>query len=109
MQSVLNVLRKFTGLLLLSGVCAISAIAQTPERTMKKLPPLMPQEREIALALSAAPENLRKDATVYVLRRGGFVKVREGTNGFNCLVERAGEQDQEPICYDAEGSQTTMI
>jgi len=50
------------------------------------LPELLPREKEIALALSAAPEHLRYDAGVYVLERNGFVKVRSSTNGFTCIV-----------------------
>lgn len=67
------------------------------------------REDEIALAVSGGPEHLRKDAAVYVLEKDKYVKVREGTNGFSCVVLRDTPQSMEPICYDPEGSRTNMI
>jgi hypothetical protein len=72
------------------------------------LPELLPRDREIALALSAAPEHLRKDAGVYVLERRGFVKVRESKNGFTCIVNRDHPLNQKPVCFDAEGTATIL-
>jgi hypothetical protein len=72
------------------------------------LPELLPQEKEIALALSAAPEHLRNNAGVYVLKRNGFVKVRESTNGFTCIVNRDHPLNQKPVCFDAEGTATIL-
>src|SRR6201987_2132054 len=68
------------------------------------LPELLPREKEIALALSAAPEHLRNDAGVYVLERNGFIKVRSSTNGFTCIVNRDHPLNQKPVCFDAEGT-----
>jgi len=73
-----------------------------------KLPPLFPREREVALALSAAPAYVAEQAGVYALERNGYVKVRESKNGFNCLVEREVTESLEPECFDAEGSETTI-
>ena len=72
------------------------------------LPELLPREKEIALALSAAPEHLRNDAGVYVLERNGFVKVRSSTNGFTCIVNRDHPLNQKPVCFDAEGTATIL-
>ena len=72
----------------------------------------LPQEQEIELALSAAPEHLRPDATVYVFGRKGYEKIRSGKNGFVCMVNRdgnqAGDNDLKPTCWDAEGSATIV-
>jgi hypothetical protein len=69
-------------------------------------------EREIELALQAAPVHLRKDATVYVFGKRGYEKARTGTNGFNCLVNRDGTQNGAqnvyPTCWDPEGSRTIL-
>ena len=73
-----------------------------------QLPELLPREKEIVLALSAAPEHLRKNAGVYVLERRGFVKVRECTNGFTCIVNRDHPLNQKPVCFDAEGTATVL-
>lgn len=84
------------------------ALARTQGLGQEVLPPLMKEEREVALALSAAPPHVSRDATVLVLRRGGYAKVREGTNGFTCMVDRQMVQALEPICHNPESSQTIM-
>jgi hypothetical protein len=43
---------------------------------------------EAALALSAAPAAISRDATVMVLKRSGYEVAQKGKNGFVCLVER---------------------
>jgi hypothetical protein len=43
---------------------------------------------EIALARSAAPEAISRDATILVLGRHGYETAIEGKNGFVCAVER---------------------
>jgi hypothetical protein len=73
---------------------------------------LLPREQEIELAASAAPEHLRKDASVYVFGKQGYEKARTGTNGFTCLVNRDGAQSGDltlrPTCWDMEGSKTIV-
>jgi hypothetical protein len=75
------------------------------------------QSAEIALARSAAPASIAKDAEVMVLGRNGFTTAVKGTNGFLCLVERswgAPTDDPEfwnpkvrsPICFNAEAART---
>ena len=82
-----------------------AAAAQTP---VPSKPPLMPRGQETAMALSAAPARLRDGAGVYVLEEHGFVKVRESTNGFTCIVNRDHPMNLKPTCYDAEGSATIL-
>jgi hypothetical protein len=74
----------------------------------QRLPELLPKEKETELALSAAPEHLRKGAGAYVLECNGFVKVRESTNGFTCIVNRDHPLNQKPVCFDAEGTATIL-
>lgn len=92
-------------------VAALSAknrIDVTPSPTLI----FLPQEQEIELALSAAPEHLRPDATVYVFGKKGYEKIRSGKNGFACMVNRdgnqAGDNDLKPTCWDAEGTATIV-
>jgi len=42
----------------------------------------LPREERIKMAESAAPVEISGKATVYVLEKTGYEKVREGTNGF---------------------------
>jgi hypothetical protein len=67
-----------------------------------------PREERIKLAESAAPPEIAGHATVFLLERTGYVKIREGTNGFSCLVDRQTPLNLEPTCFDAEGSATTL-
>jgi hypothetical protein len=73
-----------------------------------RLPELLPRQQEIELALSAAPEHLRKGAGVYALGRKGFVKVKDSTNGFTCIVNRDHPLNQKPVCFDVEGTATIL-
>jgi hypothetical protein len=66
------------------------------------------REEKIKLAESAAPPEVSSKATVYVLERSGYVKVREGSNGFGCFVDRQTPWNSEPTCFDAEGTKTTL-
>jgi hypothetical protein len=49
---------------------------------------LMDGTAEIALARSAAPESISRDAEVLVLGRHGFETAVKGKNGWVCMVER---------------------
>jgi hypothetical protein len=69
----------------------------------------LPREERIKLAESAAPPEISGKATVYLLERTGYVKVREGTNGFTCFVDRQTPLNMEPTCFDAEGSASTLL
>ena len=73
---------------------------------------LMKQDVEVALARSAAPESITKDADVLVLDQRGYRTAIKGRNGFTCAVQRswtAGIDDPEfwnpklraPICFNA--------
>jgi hypothetical protein len=68
----------------------------------------LPREERIRLAESAAPVEISGKATVYVLEKTGYVKVRDGSNGFSCFVDRQSPLNLEPTCFDAEGSATTL-
>jgi len=68
-----------------------------------------PRDERIRLATSAAPPEISGKATVYLLEPTGYMKVRQGTNGFTCIVERETPLTMEPECYDAEGSATILL
>lgn len=69
---------------------AMAQDAETPYPTMAPIDEyLMPdREAEIALARSAAPESVSRDATILVLARTGYETAVEGKNGFVCMVDR---------------------
>jgi hypothetical protein len=57
---------------------------------------LMDRDAEIALARSAAPDSISRDATVLVLTRHGYETAVEGKNGFVCIVERGWTAAPDP-------------
>jgi hypothetical protein len=73
---------------------------------------LMPRDAEIALARSAGPESVSRDAEVLVLGPHGFETAAAGHNGFVCVVSRSwfspiddpqfwNPKERGPICYNA--------
>ena len=50
----------------------------------------------VKLAESAAPPEISGKATAYVLDPTGYVKVRDGENGFSCFVDRQTPLNLEP-------------
>jgi hypothetical protein len=71
-----------------------------------RLPPVLriPLEQEIALAKSAAPAAVSDSAEIWALGDRGFEKVRAGTNGYGCIVQRAlSGQSLIPRCDDPSG------
>ena len=60
------------------------------------------------MALSACPAALAPKAAVYVLEKSGYVKVRDGQNGFTAIVQHSLPTSQEPQCMDAESTRTFL-
>jgi len=108
MSRLTNVVTAVTVVLALRGAAGVEAQGTVGGRDTLPLLAGMPREQQIRLAMSAAPAQVSEQATVYVLTPRGYIKVREGTNGFSCLVERQFLETLEPQCYDAEGSTSTL-
>ncbi len=101
--------RKIIRTIVLAGV-ALGAVwqaqagdAKTPYPSMAPLEQYLMADRnaEVALARSAAPESISRDAEVLVLGSHGYETVVKGKNGFVCMVERswtAGVDD--PVFWD---------
>jgi len=73
---------------------------KTPYPTMAPLDQYLIVDRnaEIALARSAAPESISRDAEIMVFGRHGYEIAVKGKNGFVCMVERswaAGSDDPD--------------
>ena len=109
-------------LLLVLGV-ACQAVAQEAAATYSKMAPIeqylmADRGAEIALARTAAPESISRDADVMVLGRDGFETAVKGKNGFVCIVERswtsAADADfwnpkvRTPICYNAAAARSAL-
>jgi hypothetical protein len=109
--------RKFVLLVLPLALCVLPMVqaqdAKTPYPAMAPIDQYLMTDRnaEIALARSAAPEAISRDATVLVLGRNGYETAIVGKNGFTCLVERSwmspfdspdfwNPKLRGPVCYN---------
>jgi hypothetical protein len=95
--------------------------AKTPYPSMAPVDQYMVADRnaEIALARTAIPEDIARDATVWVLGRHGYETAVEGKNGFVCLVERAWDapfdnpefwnpKNRSPDCYNPPAARSVL-
>jgi hypothetical protein len=114
-----------TTLLLLLILGAVSPArtqtAKTPYPAMAPLDQYLIADRnaEIALARSAGPDSISRDAEVLVLTAHGYETAVPGKNGFVCLVERswtAGVDDPDfwnpklrgPLCLNPPAARTYL-
>jgi hypothetical protein len=94
--------------------------AKSPNPSMAPLDQyLMDRDAEIALARSAAPESISKDAEVLALGPKGYETAVKGQNGFVCVVHRSwasGSDDPEfwnpkrrgPMCLNAAAARSYL-
>ena len=95
-----------------------------------KYPPLgeyiMPQADEVALAKSAAPQNISDHASIRVFTPSGYRTVHQGDNGFVCMVMRGftgaptftpvqvrafityDAKTRAPICLNPQAARTVL-
>jgi hypothetical protein len=80
---------------------------------------LADQNAEIAMARSAAPQAISRDAEVLILGRSGYVTAVKGKNGFVCVVERSwmspfdapefwNPKLRGPICFNPPAARTIL-
>ena len=99
----------------------IAQDAKAPYPSMAPLDQYLMEDRssEIALARSAAPESISRDAEVLVLGRHGYETALKGTNGFVCLVERSwtapiddpgfwNPKGRAPLCLNAAAARSYL-
>ena len=116
--------------LLLAIVCALAGSWQMQAQDSKNpnpYPSMAPREQymmpdrnaEIALARTAAPESISRDATILVMTAHGYETAVEGKNGFVCLVERGwggpidnaemwNPKNRSPICYNPQAARLAL-
>jgi hypothetical protein len=80
---------------------------------------LMDRNAEIALARSAAPDSISRNAKIVVLGWRGYETAVEGRNGFACIVERSwglpfnsaqfwNPKVRTPICFNPPAARTIL-
>jgi hypothetical protein len=119
---------KSFALLLVLGTAyqAVAQAATTPPTTTPyaKMAPvdqylMADRDAEIALARSAAPDSIARDAEVQALARHGFETAVKGKNGFVCIVGRswtsAADPDfwnpkvRVPMCVNAAAARSYLV
>jgi hypothetical protein len=100
---------------------AMAQAAATPYPKMAPVGQYLMADRaaEIALARSAAPESISRDAEVQVLGHHGFETAVKGKNGFVCIVGRgwtsAADADfwnpkvRVPMCVNASAARSYLV
>jgi len=94
---------------------------KTPYPSMAPLGQYLMGDRnaEIAMARSAAPESISRDAEVLVLGRHGYETAVKGKNGFVCVVERSwmspfdhpqfwNPKLRGPICFNPPAARSIL-
>jgi hypothetical protein len=99
------------------------AQAQGPKTPYQVMAPLdqylMDRDAEIALARSAAPESISREAEISVLGRHGYQTAVKGKNGFVCVVERSwmspfddpqfwNPKLRGPICFNPTAARSIL-
>jgi hypothetical protein len=117
-----------TGTIVLTGFALVLAAgwpaqAQSTKATFPDMAPLdqylMERAAEVALARSAAPDSISRDAEVWVLGRQGYETAVNGKNGFVCMVARSWTSPiddpdfwnprlRAPICFNPAAVRSTV-
>lgn len=106
-------------LLLIADSASPAQNPKTPYPNMASLDQYLSSDRnaEIALARSAAPDSISRDAEILALTPHGYEVAVKGTNGFVCMVQRPWVMDidepefwnpklRAPICVNAAAAPT---
>jgi len=91
-----------------TAIFLATLLSVAPQARSESVQPATDRDREIALALEAAPPALGAKAGLYVHDKSGYVKLRDSGNGFVCLVDHRIPNAVEPQCMDAEGVRTFL-
>jgi hypothetical protein len=127
-KKVVAISIKSFALLVVLGTAYLStphqAKAQDAATTYTRMAPvdqylMADRAAEIALARSAAPDSISRDAEILVLGRHGFGTAVKGTNGFVCIVGRgwtsAADADywnpkvRVPMCVNAAAARSYLL
>ncbi|MGC1646247.1 MAG: hypothetical protein WA741_10500 [Candidatus Sulfotelmatobacter sp.] len=119
--SAIAVKKIATVFLVVTAWPAIAQDVKTPYPTMAPVDQYLMEDREaeIALARSAAPESISRDAEILVLGRHGYETAVKGKNGFVCIVERSwaapiddpgfwNPKGRAPLCLNAAAARSYL-
>jgi hypothetical protein len=88
-------------LLAVTLILGFSVPGHAVRREYKSAVRSLSRQKQIELAMSAAPERVSKKATIMLPDKDGeLVVVRKGTNGFTCVPDIDGQEIPSPMCAD---------
>ena len=115
---------KSTGTVVFSAILGVALVTAQSSKYSPLNEYMMDPGTEMALARSAAPDNISDHATIKVLTPAGYKAVVEGDNGFVCIVMRGWSAPtftpaenlglvydsklRAPICFDPVASRTVL-
>ncbi len=105
---IINYFPKYVAMAAIALAMLLIPSADAAEPGHKSKPDILPLACETAIALSAAPDYLRKEATVLALVHDGYKTTQTGSNPFTCIVNRDHPRVLKPTCFDKEGSETVI-
>jgi hypothetical protein len=114
----------FKGELAFAALFIVGAILQNDTTPYPRMAPvdqylMADRNAEIALARTAAPESVSRDATILVLGRHGYETAVKGKNGFVCAVQRAwmgpfdhpefwNPKNRSPVCFNPPAARSVL-
>ncbi|GAB4176714.1 MAG: hypothetical protein Fur0039_19850 [Rhodocyclaceae bacterium] len=92
-----------------SFVMCASVIAIAANVAAADMKPAKTDKQMIASAMSAAPRNIAKGATVVAMEAGGKMRtLREGTSGWTCMPDNPAAPGPDPMCMDKNAVEWAM-
>ncbi|WP_455370989.1 hypothetical protein [Petrachloros mirabilis] len=89
------------GVSIMTGCVSVHDAPSTKNPTVKEVKK-MSEKEQVALALSAAPAHISKDAGVMIYGADGkLAEIKKSTNGFTCIPTVMNLPDPDPMCMDA--------
>ena len=114
----------FKGELAIGALFIMGAMLQHDTAPYPRMAPvdqylIADRDAEVALARTAAPDSVSRDATILGLGRHGYETAIEGKNGFVCAVQRAwmgpfdhpefwNPKNRSPVCFNPPAARSVL-
>ena len=83
------------------NIALVCALSTSTALLAEGMPPL-PDDAQIASAMSAAPPQVSMNATIVEMKPDGSMRtIRQGNNGFTCMADNPETPGPDPMCMDA--------
>jgi hypothetical protein len=123
-EKEMNAMKRITAVFFFAAIVGATSLLGQNSKYAPLSQYMMEPEAEIALAKSAAPDNVSGHATIKVFTADGYKMAVQGDNGFVCIVMRSWgavtvtpsatpelpyyAKMRAPICFDPVASRTVL-